>query len=267
VRKTNEDAIALCEPSTTQERSHLGRLYLLCDGAGGHAAGEVASRMATQTIARTYYDRNAFAQPTKEILRLDGSKERHLDGLSSTMDLPLQSIRHAFVTAHKRITQLSALASQYCGMATTCVAAVVKEHMVLIAHIGDSRAYLLRASRDEAPAFIRLTTDHSLVNELIQAGVLTTAQGQASTQRNVLTRMLGGQQESNPLPDITTCHIRAGDQLLLCCDGLWSMMPEEQIEQVVKNHEPQQACDELIRLANAAGGKDNISVIVVSFTG
>ncbi len=264
VRKHNEDAIALCEPPDQMRLPQLGRLYLLADGAGGHAAGEVASRVAVETVAATYYDQRTSTHSVESTLQTQGEVS-HFQDLPADLDLPVRRIQQAFFAAHTHIRELAAFKQEYGGMATTCVAAVVKDTRLLIAHIGDSRAYLIRPSPASLPTITRLTTDHSMVTALVQAGVITPEQMHSSPSRHIILRVLGGSKQDSPNPDVTTCVVQAGDYLVLCCDGLWSLLPEEQIAMVVSSNSPQVACDELVRLANEAGGEDNISVVVLSF--
>ncbi len=206
----NEDAIALCEPADQRTSAQFGCLYLLADGAGGHTAGEVASRLAVETIAASYY-------------------------------------------------------KEYAGMLTTCIAAVVKGNHILIGHVDDSRAYLLRSSSASRPSITCLTTDHSKVAELVRAGIILSEQMQSSPSRHMILRALGENKQDTSYPDMTTCLVQPGDRLVLCCDGLWSMLTEEQIAMVVSSNIPQGACAGLIRLANEAGGEDNMSAVVLSF--
>lgn len=265
-RKHNEDAIALCEPPDQATAAQLGWLYLLADGAGGLAAGEVASRIAVETISSVYYNQRA----SSELNTQDGQAQglvRYLHEPLPDLEAPAAHIRRAFLATHKHIIEQSMHIPAYSGMATTCVAAVVRGTHLLVAHIGDSRAYLLQSSAEGLPTLIRLTTDHTLVMELARIGVISPDHTRSSPYRNILLRFLGGKKNSNPCPDIVTAVVHAGDRLLLCCDGLWSMLTEEQIALVVSRNTPQAACDELIRLANEAGGEDNISVVVLSFTG
>jgi serine/threonine protein phosphatase PrpC len=250
VRRQNEDAIALLEPSDQGILAQLGRLYLLADGAGGHAAGEIASSVAVEAIAEVYFQQGADkARP-------------HSD---ADMEQPRRHIIRAFGAAHQRIRQLAAQRREYRGMVTTCVAAVVKGAYVLVAHIGDSRAYLVHAPPDSSPTLSCLTTDHSMAIALAKAGALSAEQMRNSPSRHMLIRALGEDTKQPESPDITTCRVQAGDALVLCCDGLWSTLPEEQIAQVVSTNAPQAACQELVRLANEAGGEDNISLVIVAF--
>jgi serine/threonine protein phosphatase PrpC len=265
VRKHNEDAVVLCEPPDQTRLAQLGRLYLLADGAGGHAAGEVASRVAVDTIAATYYGQLGSSKSAEPVLRSQG-KVSHLHGPLPYADLPVGEIQRAFFTAHTRIRELAHSQPEYTGMATTCLAAVVKGAQLVIAHVGDSRGYLVHSLHTSRPMMTRLTTDHSMVTELARAGVISPDQMHSSPSRHIILRALGGRKQDNPDPDVTTCTVQAGDRLVLCCDGLWSMITEEQIATVVSRNDPQAACDEFIRLANEAGGEDNISVIVLSFT-
>jgi serine/threonine protein phosphatase PrpC len=265
VREHNEDAIALCEPPDQTKLSHLGWLYLLADGAGGHAAGEVASRVAVETIAATYYGQPGAANAGEDVPRSQG-KVTHLHGSLPDVDLPVRQIQRAFIAAHTRIRELAHAKREYSGMVTTCLAAVAKGAQLVIAHVGDSRAYLVRPSHTSRPTMTRLTTDHSMVTELARAGVISPEQMHTSPSRHIILRALGGSKQDHPDPDVTTCVVQAGDRLVLCCDGLWSMLLEEQIAMVVSRNTSQAACDELVRLANEAGGEDNISVVVLSFT-
>ncbi len=144
VRKRNEDAIALCEPPDKTLIAQLGQLYLLADGAGGHAAGEVASREAVETIAAVYYPQGMFPELGGEKFH---SRDvlQHLDGYFADLNAPIVRLQQAFLAAHTRLRKLADLKPQYAGMATTCVAAVVKNDRLVIAHIGDSRTYLIRS--------------------------------------------------------------------------------------------------------------------------
>jgi serine/threonine protein phosphatase PrpC len=264
VREHNEDSIALCEPPNKTLSTQLGQLYLLADGAGGHAAGEVASRLAIETIAAVYYDQAAFRELGGEKFH---SRDvlQHLDGSFSDLDAPIRHIRQAFFAAHTRLRKLATLKPEYSGMATTCVAAVVKNAHVAIAHMGDSRAYLIHPLPGSPPAITRLTTDHSMVSELVRVGAISPEEMHSSPSRHIVLRVLGGSNANNLGPDVMACIVQAGAHLLLCCDGLWSMLNEEQIAKVVSRNTPEAACDQLVQLANEAGGEDNISAVVLSF--
>ena len=264
VRERNEDTIALYEPPDKTLVAQLGHLFLLADGAGGHAAGEIASREAVETIAAVYYQQASLPELNSEQFH---SQElvQHLDGYFADVDAPIVRLRQAFKAAHTRLRKLAALKPQYAGMATTCIAAVVKNDHLVIAHIGDSRSYLIRSLPGSPPSIRCLTTDHSMVKALVQAGVISPEQMNTAPSRHMLHRMLGGPEDNIPGPDIVTCLLHAGDHLLLCCDGLWSKLAEEQIATVVSRNPPQAACDQLVHLANEAGGEDNISAVVLSF--
>jgi serine/threonine protein phosphatase PrpC len=263
VRTQNEDAVALCEPPDQERLARLGRLYLLADGAGGHAAGEVASRLAVETIASVYYQEAAAGEETREAVQEHGVAS-DLQGLQD-LALPRRRLVKAFDAAHGRIRQMAAREASYFGMVTTCLAVAVKGAHVLIAHVGDSRAYLLRASPRSQAALTRLTTDHSMANALTRAGIMPVEEARSSPSRHVLVRALGENTNNPEEPDITAGVVQAGDAMVLCCDGLWSLLSEEQIAHVVMTYAPQAACHELVRLANEAGGDDNISVVILAF--
>lgn len=261
VRGHNEDTIALCEPEDQILLAQWGRLYVLADGAGGHAAGEVASRTAVETISTRYY------QPMTSSETIQArSAVKHLNDPLEDVALPASRIDYAFLMAHARLQELSALKPEYAGMATTCLAAIVKEAHILLAHVGDSRAYLVRPGTGSVPDISCLTDDHSMAAEFMRHGILSFEQARQSASRHTVLRILGGdRRQQPPSPDLITCLVQPGDRLLLCCDGLWSMLSEEQIAQVVSRSTPQEACDRLIWLANEAGGEDNISAVVLAF--
>ncbi len=267
MRKNNEDALAICSPPTQALFSSLGQLVVLADGAGGHAAGEVASQVAVETISKVYYRPPVLLQDTM-YPALEQSKMIHLHGPLEGETEVLTHLHHAFLAAHWRIRALAQEQRAYAGMITTCLAAVVKGSGAFIAHIGDSRAYLLSSASHPAssqPRVTRLTTDHSMVAELEGRGVLSAEAASRSTYRHILTRALGERQEPPPVPDLITYAVQPETTLLLCCDGLWSVVSEEQIARVVCTSPPHQACTALIRMANEAGGPDNISVIIMAF--
>jgi protein phosphatase len=203
-------------------------VFVVADGMGGAQAGEVASRLAIEAFERE--------------LPESGTPEERL----------AECVR----AANRTIYEMSRSEHERAGMGTTLTAAYLDDGDLAIAHVGDSRAYLFRDQ-----ALTRLTQDHSLVEELVRKGKLTEEQAAEHPQRSIITRALG------PEPDVEvdtwTYPVRAGDVLLLCSDGLTSMISEEQIMQILASAPSlERAAQRLIAAANDAGGRDNITVIL-----
>jgi serine/threonine protein phosphatase PrpC len=202
-------------------------LFVVADGMGGAQAGEVASEMAVESFDDGLPD---------------GSPA---DGLVSVIE-----------EANRRIHDRSRAESQRAGMGTTVTAAYVGEREVTIAHVGDSRAYVLRDAE-----LTRLTRDHSLVGELVARGKLTEEQAETHPQRSVITRALGPEPEVQV--DVQAYQARAGDVFMVCSDGLTSMVPEARVREIlVAAGSLEAAGRDLIVAANDAGGRDNITVIL-----
>jgi PPM family protein phosphatase len=202
-------------------------LFVVADGMGGAQAGEVASEMAVESFDGGLPD---------------GSPA---DGLVSVIE-----------DANRRIHDRSRAESQRAGMGTTVTAAYVGEQEVTIAHVGDSRAYVLRDGE-----LTRLTRDHSLVGELVARGKLTEEQAETHPQRSVITRALGPEPEVQV--DVQVYQARAGDLFMVCSDGLTSMVPEARVREILTAGGAVEASGrELIAAANDAGGRDNITVIL-----
>jgi serine/threonine protein phosphatase PrpC len=265
VRERNEDAIARCEPADQLLSAQFGWLYLLADGVGGYTGGEIASRLAVETIAAAYYTASAPAHHVAESAFQPQEMVMHLNGQLAALAAPIRQLKRAFDAAHTRIREVARLKQEFADMLTTCIAAVVKGNQLLIAHVGDCRAYLLRPSSTSGPSITRLTTDHSLLTALEGAGLISPKEMHSSPARHKLLRALGEEKPEKASPDMTTCLVQTGDRLLLCSDGLWSELPEQQMAMIVSQNTPPEACIELIRLANEAGGEDNISAVVLSF--
>ena len=216
-RRANEDSMLARSP-----------LFVVADGMGGAQAGEVASRMAIESFEGGVPG---------------GEPERELAGLTQE--------------ANARIHELSHANAEHAGMGTTLTAVYVGEDDVSIAHVGDSRAYLLRDGE-----LMKLTDDHSLVDELLRQGRLTPEEAVDHPQRSVITRALGPE----GTVDVDTRSLRgeAGDVLLVCSDGLTTMISEEQVASVLRSAPNLHAAGEaLIAAANEAGGRDNITVLLV----
>ena len=217
VREQNEDALISQQP-----------LYAVADGMGGHAAGEVASELAV------------------DILADNASSIRDADSLIKTARTINRSIIEATKTGMGRP-----------GMGTTLTAAILDGTRLLIAQVGDSRAYLLHTN-----SLQQLTKDHSYVAELLAGGHITADEAVAHPKRSVITRALGSDPKTEA--DIYELEATVGDRLLLCTDGLYGMVSEADITAILNSvDDPQNACDELVSAARAKGGLDNISVIVV----
>ncbi|NNJ09583.1 Stp1/IreP family PP2C-type Ser/Thr phosphatase [Chloroflexales bacterium ZM16-3] len=239
-RKVNEDTCYSGEFTTADGK--IGTLLLVADGMGGHAAGEVASQLASETIKAEL-------------------KESLSAGVPATDEDWHALMRQAALKANERIyTQSRAMGGR--GMGTTLTMALVAGRRTHIAHVGDSRAYLINPGGvGEGGPWTQLTADHSLVARLVDIGQLTPEQARVHPQRNMIYRSLG----TDPTVDVDTLSqaLAPGDVLLLCSDGLEIHVEDAELSQIVID-EPNEAhaCERLIALANQRGGKDNISVII-----
>ena len=224
-RKNNEDNFGVDEK--------LG-LCVVCDGLGGHASGEVASKMAVDLI-----------------LAHVRASSRGGDAPPSTKELV-----EAVKLANEAIREAAEHYPQDAGMGTTVVAAWLAKDQAMVAHVGDSRLYRMRGG-----ALEQKTADHSLVAEQVRKGVLTPAQAEVATNKNILTRALGMPEGAQV--DAQLVDLKGGDALLLCSDGLYNMLDDDQIQAVLMEYaDPKAACDRLVEMANTAGGRDNITVVV-----
>jgi serine/threonine protein phosphatase PrpC len=223
-------------------RADLG-LFVVADGMGGHAAGEVASRLAVEAI-ETVVDR-ARAED-----RGDPFGTPAIDGREAWL------LRDAFRTANRRIADEMVHRASVRGMATTA-SAVLFGVIPVVAHVGDSRVYLLRDGR-----LGRVTHDHSWVEEQVRAGVLDEIAARRHPWRSVVTRAING--GDDPDVDIVEVPMRPGDRLLLCSDGLSAVVPDERIGEVVAGAPAlDDVCRQLVSLANEEGGPDNITVVIL----
>jgi PPM family protein phosphatase len=230
-RKNNEDSLSYYEPESPQEYLQSGNLYIVADGVGGAAKGERASRYAAEKVLYEYYQMPQV--------------------------LPGERLRQLMREAGNQIYQY-ADGESFGRMATTMVAAVIKDDRLLVAHVGDSRAYLIRGGQVK-----QLTRDHSLVGEMIRDGTITEEESLSSKVKNRLTRSLGG--EENVHVDVTAeIELEPGDRILLCTDGLTRYALPVNLLEMVPARSPKQAVQSLIDFANRQGGADNVTAIVIS---
>jgi serine/threonine protein phosphatase PrpC len=237
-RTSNEDAYC--------SRPDLG-LFIVADGMGGHVAGEVASKIAVDAIeafiGETSNEDSALTwpQPIDPALGVDGSR-----------------LKSAFHLANRRLADEVAAAIDLRGMATTASTVLLKdERKAMLAHVGDSRIYLFRDNELE-----RMTNDHSWVEEQMRAGLLSPLEARQHPWRNVVTRALSGGED--PEVDVKEVELQPGDRLLLCSDGLSSVVPDERIEEIMRAQPvPTEACQALVDEANGAGGPDNVTTLIL----
>jgi PPM family protein phosphatase len=228
VRSVNEDRLAYVTPRDDDPASARGSIMVVADGMGGHAAGEVASELAVETICRVYYE------------------------LSGPMPDALVS---ALLAANRAIKMWAESHPECKGMGSTCTALAVLNGETWLAHVGDSRAYLLRDGH-----LTQLSQDQTLVAQMVRDGELTPEEAEHSPVRNVILQALGSKEDvvpavwSDPLP------LAAGDVLVLCTDGLSGVVDASIIADHAGRLPPDQACDALINAALAAGAPDNVSV-------
>ena len=208
-------------------------VFVVADGMGGHLAGEVASGMAIDAV------RKMAARHKKP---------------------SIDQIKKTVLGAHERIYQRAQGNAECAGMGTTLSMLCRGAGYIYIAHVGDSRIYRLRGGRME-----QLTQDHSLVGELVRAGILTAEEARTHPRRNIITRALGSDPEM--YADHFTLDVENGDRVIICSDGLSSMVPDSLIEDLaISSAMPQQAADNLVAEALAQGGHDNVTVIVIDVT-
>ncbi len=249
VRARNEDRFlvinlatgdrSLQPSSRIQTIAPSGTLLAVCDGMGGAAGGDVASAMAVDVLAREMAAVSPFA----------------------TQEAAQQSLLHAVREANRAILEAAARAPELRGMGTTVTAALVFGTTLAIAHVGDSRAYLRRGR-----ILQQLTTDHSVVGQMVAAGRITPEAARGLDNRNVLLQALGVMPKIGA--ELVVAELRAGDVLLLCSDGLSTPLPDDAIVDLMLRHEdPMRCCRGLTEAACAAGGPDNVTVVLARFTG
>jgi len=238
-REHNEDSFLVNED--------LG-LYVVCDGMGGHAGGETASRLAVQTVEKELISAR---------LRTDDPFASD-EGVDKT---PLATaLQEAIEGACSVVYRTSRSQPELGGMGTTCIALLLHRDIAVVGHVGDSRAYLVRDG-----GILQLTEDHSLVNEQVRAGLLTSEEAKHSRLRNIITRSVGF--EEDVLVDVSGFETRMGDRFLLCSDGLSNLVSMEEIRvTLASERDPADVCKSLVGLANERGGDDNVTVVAVERT-
>lgn len=223
VRDGNEDSYLVQDP-----------FYVVADGMGGHLAGDVASRIAVQTISEKTQDGDATSP---------------------------EALERAVKAANAEIWSKAQEDPSLHGMGTTCTLVLVAESEIHLAHVGDSRAYLFRGGE-----LTQVSDDHTLVGRMVKEGRLKPEEAERHPQRNIVTRALGVDEDVEV--DLETVAVQEGDTILICSDGLSSMVDAAAIRDVLANaSDPQQAADRLIDIANEAGGEDNITAVVLVFDG
>lgn len=220
-------------------------IYVVCDGMGGQAAGEVASRLAVETIM-DYFQKGAQTGSFPKIGPQSREYSKRANALASAI--------HA---ANKKIYQAASADVDQAGMGSTVVAAVVEGNFLSIAHVGDSRIYLIRGG-----AIQQLTHDHSLVMEQVRRGLISEAEAEESDMQNIIIRALGS--EETVEPDLDDLVLHPDDLLLLASDGLTRMVKDDRLLEIISvSKSLQLACQGLIAAAREAGGDDNITCLLV----
>jgi serine/threonine protein phosphatase PrpC len=267
-RETNEDyAYKRIESSDEGDNG----LFMVADGMGGYEAGEVASKLAVETISKCLdsFFKPIHEQPTIQLKADDvarNQQQQEKPPQHKTLKLPETThtpsieaqFRNAIKEANSQILQYGRNHPESRGLGSTITAALILRDQAYIANVGDSRTYLLRNNQLKP-----LTKDHSLVALLVESKQIAPDAVYTHPQRNVIVRSLGAKHQ-NVEADIFNITIEHDDIFLLCSDGLWEMVRPQQIQDVLsENIAPQKICDKLIGLANQNGGEDNITAVVV----
>jgi PPM family protein phosphatase len=251
-RDHNEDAFAFLNLSDGTSHEDFqsgvidvglrGAVLVVADGMGGAAAGELASAMAVEAVMDTF-------------------RAQWMHGVGRETDAFVETIRDAADTANHRIFAYAGAHREFAGMGTTATVVGVLGTSLYLAQVGDSRAYIIRDGEAR-----QITKDQSLMQQLIEAGEMTPDQAEVSERRNIILQALGP--DSTVRPDLTWQPLARGDTLVMCSDGLTTHLRAPDIARLIgENSDPDDACVALIAAANADGGHDNITVIVVQFAG
>jgi protein phosphatase len=229
VRDHNEDCVSILHERNNSRGDRA--LVVVADGMGGHNAGEVASAAAVKTLE------NSFAKMRTE---------------------PAEHLKNAFLDANASIHKQSLEEDSMRGMGTTCTALLLQDGLGYSAHVGDSRLYLIRNG-----GIYQLSEDHSAVMELVTLGEITMEQARHHPDKNVITRSIGGREQVEVSTWAEPMRLRAGDRFLLCSDGMYDYIEDEEIRRVATAESPLNACRQLVDIARERGGGDNISVVIV----
>jgi PPM family protein phosphatase len=235
-RTENEDNLCYAEPDDDDEYLKRGRLVVVADGMGGHEGGQVASQLAVDAV-RDVFLNSEYSDPTEALVTAYQAAHNSI---------------HEHVHDHPELT----------GMGTTCTSAVLRGSQLTYGHVGDSRLYLLRNG-----SITRLTRDHSYVQQMVDKGVISAEEAKTHPSRNILTSALGS--DSAVEADFAEAPIpmQPGDILLLCTDGLHGLVSDEEMLALSCRQPPTAACRELVEMAKARGGFDNITVQILRFDG
>jgi serine/threonine protein phosphatase PrpC len=237
-RPSNEDNMLSYVPQDPQVMAKKGAIFVVADGLGGHVHGEVASELAVNTIRDTYY------RDTNE-------------DIVATLSLAVELANVIIWQKNDEKSQSATEDDKEKGvMGATCVAAVLQGDRVYVANVGDSLAYVIRAGQ-----VMQIAQNHSWVAGQVREGLLTEDQARSHEKRNVITRCLG----TSPTVEVyvTSESVQNGDILVLCTDGLWSLIEEDELRSIVEQYEPQESAKRLVERANENGGPDNITAVVV----
>jgi PPM family protein phosphatase len=233
-REQNEDALLVDDDLL---------LYVVADGMGGHAGGGTASRLAVETVQRTV---RAARSRAPEAFATVPPEESALPGV----------LRGAVEQACGVIYATAQADPELAGMGTTVTAVLLDGRSAFLAHVGDSRCYLLRGGRIQ-----QVSEDHSLVNEQVKAGAITADEAKHSRFKNIITRSVGFEREVQV--DLTAFAVEAGDAIVVCCDGLTNLVEDDEILRISAEAPLADAPARLVALANGRGGDDNITVILI----
>jgi len=231
-RENNEDSYLYWEADEQSVFQRAGRLAVIADGMGGYEGGQEASRLAVETVRHVYetkFDSN-----------------------------PQATLVAALGVAHNTIQRYAEEHPQLHGMGTTCTAVSIVGRQLSFAHIGDSRLYLIRGDQVS-----RLTRDHSYVGRLVESGIVRSEDAETHPQRHILTAALGSGRDLVPDTPEHPVELELGDVLVLCTDGLWSLINEHELANNTRSVAPAQACQQLVQMALERGGPDNVTLIVL----
>lgn len=234
-RENNEDRYSYWESADDQQFALKGRLAIVADGMGGYEGGQEASRIAVETIESVYRD--------------------------GVMGGPHSWLVEGFQAAHNRIQEYAINNPDLHGMGTTCTAIALLGNLLYYAHVGDSRLYLVRDT-----SISRVTQDHSYVGRLVATGVIRAEEAESHPQRHILTAALGAGATVTPDSPEQPVSLQSGDVLVLCTDGLWGLMHDHEIQNIVSGKSCEEICRALVDTAKKRGGPDNITVQVLRLT-